>query len=304
MFMWNYLSPKAVPLAMTILDTCENGQPSAEAHPPNKDGEIFTGYLSDQTDDGSGNSDGDGNGDGDSNGNGDSNGGGVNSNDNEDGNGDGGGGDDGNHADDEGGFGYGGVSKTQEICPLGIVEQKRRSAAIKNSIPLPKRRKLKVPARVRRQGRKNELFFARIEALKKIEVLLSAKLCPLEGGHSGLQASRARAIRGYLHMLARNDRRRIDASERAAEAQGFAAEWGGAGWFVPGQSLGSIEGSSQLHGEGNMSRHSRCSRILISELNCGHMFVQTNGRSILQNLLILWHKRWSQWLQKHMGRTF
>jgi hypothetical protein len=71
------------------------------------------------------------------------------------------------------------------------------------------------------------LFFARIEALQKVEKMLGAKQSPFKGGHGGLQAARARAIHGYLHMLTRNDCKQIDASERAAEAQGFAAKWGG-----------------------------------------------------------------------------
>ena len=61
----------------------------------------------------------------------------------------------------------------------------------------------------------------------KIKKMLNTKQCPSEGGHNGLQAHRARAIHRYLHMLAWNDCQLIDASERTAEAQGFAARWGG-----------------------------------------------------------------------------
>jgi hypothetical protein len=116
---------------------------------------------------------------------------------------------------------------TQKISSFGITEQKRRSAAIEHSTPQRKRRRLEIPARACDQGRKNNLFFDRIDALRKIERMLNAKQSPFEGGPGGLQALRARAIHGYLHMIARNDRQRIDASERAAEAQGFAAKWGG-----------------------------------------------------------------------------
>jgi hypothetical protein len=115
----------------------------------------------------------------------------------------------------------------REISALGAAKRRHHNMAIANSIPQPKRRKLEIPARTRRQGEKNRLFFNRIEALQKIEKLLDKKQCPFEGGHNGLQACRARAIRGYLHMLARNDRQKIEASERAAESQGFAAKWGG-----------------------------------------------------------------------------
>ncbi|KAF9780595.1 hypothetical protein BJ322DRAFT_1101413 [Thelephora terrestris] len=48
-----------------------------------------------------------------------------------------------------------------------------------------------------------------------------------DGGPNGLQARRAHAIQSYLHMLMQNNRREIEASERVAEAQGFAPQWGG-----------------------------------------------------------------------------
>jgi hypothetical protein len=116
---------------------------------------------------------------------------------------------------------------TWEISALGVLERERRSLIVKKSIPQPKRRRLEVPTRIRRQGDKNKLFSERTEALWKIEKMLHARQSPFEGGNGGLQAHRARAIHSYLHMLVRNDRKRTEASERAAEAQGFAAEWGG-----------------------------------------------------------------------------
>ena len=116
---------------------------------------------------------------------------------------------------------------THEIDPLGIVERKRRSVMVSNSIPKRKCCRLETPARMRRQEEKNQLFLIRTEALRKIEKLLNTKCCSFKGGHNGLQAHRAHAIHGYLHMVAHNDRQRIDASERAAEAQGFAPKWGG-----------------------------------------------------------------------------
>lgn len=115
----------------------------------------------------------------------------------------------------------------QEARSFGVFERNHHVDMVERSIPRRKRRKLEVPARTRRQGEKNRRFFVRIEALEKIEKLLSRKDCPFEGGLNGLQARRARAILGYLHMVARNDRQRTDASERAAEAQGFAPKWGG-----------------------------------------------------------------------------
>ena len=111
--------------------------------------------------------------------------------------------------------------------PPVIAKQKRCSAAIENAFPWLKRRRLEIPACTRLQGWKNDLFFARADALMKIERMLNVKKSPFHSGHNGQQARRAHAIHSYLHMLARNNRRRIDALERAAEAQGFAAGWGG-----------------------------------------------------------------------------
>ena len=48
-----------------------------------------------------------------------------------------------------------------------------------------------------------------------------------KGGPNRLQARQACTIHSFLHMLIRNNRKKTDASERAAEAQGFAPQWGG-----------------------------------------------------------------------------
>ena len=211
--LWGYFCPKTTSAA-----------PATSNAPENQ--EIFTGYDSDQTDD-------------------------TNSDDDDDG----GSGSGGNDADNEGEsrgsiatdsppnnaspvikrvhddtdapFPHPKVIPTQEISSFGIAERKCRNAAIEDATPRPKRLKLEMPIRTRRQRAKNELFSARIDALMRIEKLLNASQSPFEGGHNGLQARRARAIHGYLHMLVRNDRKRIDASEHTAEAQGFAARWGG-----------------------------------------------------------------------------
>jgi hypothetical protein len=76
----------------------------------------------------------------------------------------------------------------QEISSFRITERKRRSAAIEVAIPQPKRPRLEIPVRARHQGEKNKLFFARTNALLKIERMLNAKKSPFEGGHNGLQA--------------------------------------------------------------------------------------------------------------------
>ncbi|KAF9642133.1 hypothetical protein BDM02DRAFT_3106013 [Thelephora ganbajun] len=63
--------------------------------------------------------------------------------------------------------------------------------------------------------------------MEVLEKRINSSQSNFEGGPNGLQAHRARAIHSYLHMLVRNDRQKIEASERAAEAQGFATQWGG-----------------------------------------------------------------------------
>jgi len=229
-FLWGYFCPKTTPATPTVPNVPGNNiSLSADACPIVTQGEdlpdaaqgeeIFTGYASDQTDD-----------------------------------------DDGNHADDEDNGGdldhdgpannesaigcplpivetipndtdtptaHANTDPTQELSSFGIVERKCRRAIIEDTIPQLKRRKHEIPARTRRQGQKNEQLRVRTDALLKLEKMLNAKRCPFEGGHNGLQARRSRTIHGYLHMLVRNGRQRTDASERAAEAQGFAAKWGG-----------------------------------------------------------------------------
>ena len=202
-----------------------DGANNADDNDSANDADDDNNNNGDGDNDGDGDGDNDGDGDGDNNGDGDGNNDGDENGNNDDNTGgDGGVGDknvcggDGNNAE---------AVLTHKISSFGIAERKRRSAAIESAAPQPKRRRLEVPARTRLQGRKNELFFARTGALMKIEKMLNMKESPFHGGHNGQQARRARAIHSYLHMLARNDRQRIDASERAAEAQGFAARWGG-----------------------------------------------------------------------------
>ena len=114
------------------------------------------------------------------------------------------------------------------ISGFGIMERKRRCAAVEASVPLLKRQRRDTLIRVQRNGRKNELDQIRNEAIIALEKRIgSSSQSRFEGGLNGLQARRAHAIHSYLHMLVRNNRRKIEASERAAKAQGFAAQWGG-----------------------------------------------------------------------------
>ncbi|KAJ3820387.1 hypothetical protein F5880DRAFT_1451657, partial [Lentinula raphanica] len=95
------------------------------------------------------------------------------------------------------------------------------------SPPKPKRRKLDISARAARQ----EQFQKRQEdlecALKNIGKVIVSRRYEFQAGDHGLQARRARAIQSYLHMVVQNGRKRIDASQRAAESQQFAPSWGG-----------------------------------------------------------------------------
>ena len=113
------------------------------------------------------------------------------------------------------------------ISTFGTLERKRYRAAAENSVPAPKRQRQEIPIRVQRNGRKNELEYARHTAMTELGKWLNSSQHHFEGGKNGLQACRARTIHSYLYMLIQNNHQKIEASERAAEAQGFAAQWGG-----------------------------------------------------------------------------
>jgi hypothetical protein len=93
--------------------------------------------------------------------------------------------------------------------------------------PPLKCRRLDVPYRVGCQQLQEERRLLLEKALFDIEKLIASKKTKFEAGRGGLQARRAQAIQVYLFMVLKNKRKGVDASERAAEAQGFAAEWGG-----------------------------------------------------------------------------
>jgi hypothetical protein len=89
------------------------------------------------------------------------------------------------------------------------------------------RHKLDIPSRtariLAREARQLELR----KGLESIQKLINSKRTKFAVGCNGLQAYRARAVQSYLHMVVENKRHAIEASERAAESQGFAAKWGG-----------------------------------------------------------------------------
>ncbi|KAI0351078.1 hypothetical protein OH77DRAFT_1411771, partial [Trametes cingulata] len=64
------------------------------------------------------------------------------------------------------------------------------------------------------------------EALEAVEKIIRSKRHSFEGGDHGLQATRARSIQSFLRMVLNNNRTLTDASERAAESNGFAPRWG------------------------------------------------------------------------------
>jgi hypothetical protein len=95
------------------------------------------------------------------------------------------------------------------------------------AVPPLKRRKFDVALRLQgeraREARSKELR----EGLAAINKLVKSQKTEFVGGPHGLQARRGRTIQTHLELIAKNGRFTIDASERAAEAHGFAAGWGG-----------------------------------------------------------------------------
>ena len=93
--------------------------------------------------------------------------------------------------------------------------------------PPLKRRRLDIPYRVVRQQIQDDRRKHLERGLSDIDKIFESTKVNFEVGREGLQARRARAIRSYLYMVVKNGREGIEASERAAEAQGFSAKWGG-----------------------------------------------------------------------------
>ncbi|KAJ7588406.1 hypothetical protein C8J56DRAFT_786124, partial [Mycena floridula] len=93
--------------------------------------------------------------------------------------------------------------------------------------PPQKRRKLDIPARDSHKLKQEQRDQLNITGLKDIERLIASKKEIFHAGRNSLQAYRARAIQSCLHMVVNNSHRLIDALDRAAESQGFAASWGG-----------------------------------------------------------------------------
>ncbi|KAH9039650.1 hypothetical protein EDB85DRAFT_2181181 [Lactarius pseudohatsudake] len=93
--------------------------------------------------------------------------------------------------------------------------------------PKPKRCKLDIPARTAREQAKQARSQELKDTLLDIEKLITSRKTQFVAGANGLQSKRAHSIQNCLHMVVSNKRHLINASERAAESQGFAAKWGG-----------------------------------------------------------------------------
>ena len=88
---------------------------------------------------------------------------------------------------------------------------------------------LTIPARVARKEVKHLRFKELQKGLVAIEKEVRSRKVKWarRDGKEGLQAYHARAIQSHLQMVVRNGRKAIEASEIAAEAQGFSQKWGG-----------------------------------------------------------------------------
>jgi hypothetical protein len=90
-----------------------------------------------------------------------------------------------------------------------------------------KRQTLVIPAHMARKNARDARQVALREALMAIEKHIKSKKTIFAAGRNGMQAYHANAIQSYLWMVVHNGRKLIEASEIAAESQGFARKWGG-----------------------------------------------------------------------------
>ncbi|KAJ7939496.1 hypothetical protein B0H13DRAFT_1587124 [Mycena leptocephala] len=90
-----------------------------------------------------------------------------------------------------------------------------------------KRRKLEVPAREIQKQKKAAQKLESQKALGDIQKQIKSTKTVFAAGPNSLQEYRARAIQSYLLMVVKGSRLTAEASERAAESQGFAAKWRG-----------------------------------------------------------------------------
>jgi hypothetical protein len=65
------------------------------------------------------------------------------------------------------------------------------------------------------------------QALTNLKKHIKSRKTIFEAGDNGIQATRARAIQSYLHLVVQKDTKKILASEMAALTSGFAVRTGG-----------------------------------------------------------------------------
>ena len=94
--------------------------------------------------------------------------------------------------------------------------------------PQRKRRKmLEVPAQEARRIAHESRAAEFKKDLEDLEKHIKSQKTMFEAGNNGLQATRARAIQSYLHLIVRKGHKKIEASEMSALTSGFAATTGG-----------------------------------------------------------------------------
>ncbi|KAJ7301858.1 hypothetical protein DFH08DRAFT_723814 [Mycena albidolilacea] len=97
-------------------------------------------------------------------------------------------------------------------------------------VPALRRTKLVIPQAERRRIATAQAATARanilVSALTEIDKLIASKKDVFHAGSSSLRSYCVRAIQSHLHMVVRNWEGWKPASETAAEAQGFATQWG------------------------------------------------------------------------------
>ncbi|KAG6875696.1 hypothetical protein C0993_007958 [Termitomyces sp. T159_Od127] len=104
------------------------------------------------------------------------------------------------------------------------------NAPIRSLLPVApplKRRCLEVPVRTQRERSHKEKVKQLNKALADLEKFNKSKKTTFAGGTKGLQAVCTLAMQSFLRMVVKNGRLSVDASKRAAESYGFAAQWGG-----------------------------------------------------------------------------
>ncbi|KAJ7289852.1 hypothetical protein C8J57DRAFT_1494266 [Mycena rebaudengoi] len=135
-------------------------------------------------------------------------------------------------SDPELGEGYNSNKNSNAETSLSVAPGPQQSTSTHRvrSPPALKRQKFDVPQVERRkiESHKAAAACANIlaSALADIDKLIASRKEVFHAGNASLQSYRARSIQSHLHMVVNNKRPWKLASETAAEAQGFARNWG------------------------------------------------------------------------------